>query len=64
MYSKKFPHLYEYHRRCRIISESDEEYYEKYRKEILEQEQEESAVESIRYFKLGGTKQIHCVNDN
>lgn len=55
----KYPHLYEYQRRCKIISESDEQYYLKYREEILEQEKEEIAVENIRYFKFGGTEKIH-----
>lgn len=57
----KYPHLYEYYRRCKLIAEIDEDYYEKYRKEILEQEKEEIAVENIRHFVFGGTMKIHKV---
>jgi hypothetical protein len=57
---EKFPHLYEYERRCRLISESDEEYYSKFKDEIR-REQEESNSTWMERYKLGGDKKIHKV---
>ena len=58
----KYPHLFEYQRRCRIISEVDEEYYEKFKNEIRREESEEMSNWTERY-KLGGDKKIHKVKE-
>jgi len=57
--SKLYPHLYEYQRRCRLISESDEEYYNKYYNEISEQAKLEEIHWITRLVVLGGSKTIH-----
>lgn len=59
---EKYPHLYEYQRRCKIISEVDEDYYMKYKNEILREESEEMSNWAERY-KLGGDEKIHMVNE-
>lgn len=55
---EKFPHLYEYQRRCKLISESDEEYYSKFKDEIS-REQMESNSTWMERLKLGEDKKIH-----
>jgi hypothetical protein len=58
----KYPHLYEYKRRCRIISEVDEEYYEKFKNEIRREESEEMSNWTERN-KLGEKEKIHKVKE-
>jgi len=58
--NEKFPHLFEYERRCKLISEDDEVYYSKFEDEIRREFEESNSTGLARY-KLGGHKEIHKV---
>jgi len=57
---QKYPHLSEYGRRCKLISEDDEEYYSKFEKQIRREHEEFNSNWMARY-ELGGHKEIHKV---
>ena len=65
MMKEKFPHLSEYGRRCKLISEDDEEYYSKFQKQSRREHEEFNLLlkttqsNQMARNKLGGDKKIH-----
>jgi len=57
---EKFPHLYEYGRRSKLISEDDEDYWSEFKDEIRREHEEFNSNWMERY-NLGGNEEIHKV---
>jgi len=60
MMKEKFPHLYEYGRRCKLISEDDGDYWSEFKDKICREHMEVHSNWMERY-KLGGNEEIHKV---
>ena len=58
----KYPHLFEYQRRCKLISEADDEYYSKFEEEICREHMEINSIWMARN-KLGEKEKIHKVKE-
>ena len=55
---QKYPHLFEYERRCRLISEDDGDYWLEFKDEICREHMDVHSTWMARN-KLGGDKKIH-----
>jgi hypothetical protein len=65
MNEDKYPHLYEYERRCRrLISEASAyDYYAKFKLEIHREQLEVNSIWMERY-RIGGKEKIHLFNES